>query len=102
MNKPRPFSLRPIYIDERSERLAAVEKRARQQIAAADATAVSAPGKLRCQCSPEEPVDRQRLHAAFASARHRQRKGGGLLLSLPMLLSLVLLLTASLLLLAFT
>ena len=32
MNKPRPFSHKPIYIDSRKERLDAIEQRARREL----------------------------------------------------------------------
>lgn len=77
MKKPRPFSLRPIYIDARQERLKEVELRARRQLGLC--------GDMSVQLSD--------IRGTFAAVqKYRQRRRW--LWSLPMLLSAVLILVA--------
>ncbi|MBO4810520.1 MAG: hypothetical protein J5552_03020 [Prevotella sp.] len=78
MKKPRPFSLKPIYIDEHRERLDQVERRVA-------GTASTQEGMARL---------------SFSASRE---KGGGMpTVSIPMLLSVIIILLASLLLIIFT
>lgn len=51
MKRPRPFSLKPIYIDERRELLTEIEQRARGELG----------------LEPAEQQLSKRLHAAFAA-----------------------------------
>ena len=80
MKKPRPFSLKPIYIDEHRERLAQAEHRASGGVGAQAGT-------------PQ---------LSFSAAKTRQKGGGAFPVSTPMLLSVVLILLASLLLILFS
>lgn len=74
MMKPRPFNHKPIFIDERKERLAQVEQRARGEASA--------------------------LEGVFTS-RQSLRKSA-IQLSVPMLLSVLLILLATVLLIVFS
>lgn len=76
MRKPRPFSHSPIYIDERRERLADIEQRARQQLGLTPSPAF-------------QPSD---LRGAFARVQHHQR-GSGWFWNIPMLLTIAFVLT---------
>lgn len=58
MKKPRPFSHKPIYIDSRQERLAAIEQRARQELGLEQPEAGYA----------------EKLRGAFSSKRHIDRR----------------------------
>lgn len=65
MKKPRPFSHSPIYINERRERLAEIEQRARRELG----------------LSPSADEGPARLQGVFSRGqqhvrRHRQRGGG--------------------------
>ena len=80
MRKPRPFSHSPIYIDERRERLADIEQRARQQLG----------------LTPSPTFQPSDLRGAFARVHHHQR-GSGWLWNIPMLLFLALIALAVLL-----
>lgn len=73
MKKPRPFSHKLIYVDERQERLSEIERRARQEAHPAYSSS--------------------RLHGVFAATQNR-RQGRGLAWSIPMLFSLLLILLA--------
>lgn len=73
MKKPRPFSHKLIYVDERQERLSEIERRARQEA--------------------QPTYSSSRLHGIFAAAQKRQQ-GRGLAWSIPMLFSLLLILLA--------
>ncbi|MBR6827579.1 MAG: hypothetical protein IKM76_05400 [Prevotella sp.] len=77
--KPRPFNHKPIFIDERKERLAQVEQRARGEASAVKPSA---------------------LEGVFTS-RQQQRKSA-IQLSVPMLLSVLLILLATVLLIVFS
>ena len=78
MKKPRPFSLKPIYIDEHRERLAQVERR----VAGA--------------ASAQDGMPRLSFSAS-------KLKGRGMpTVSIPMLLSVIIILLASLLLIIFS
>ena len=78
MKKPRPFSLKPIYIDEHRERLTQVERRVAGAASAQD-------GMTRLSFSASKP------------------KGRGMpAVSIPMLLSVIIILLASLLLIIFS
>lgn len=79
MMKPRPFNHKPIFIDERKERLAHVEQRARDEASAVKPLA---------------------LEGVFTS-RQQQRKSA-IQLSVPMLLSVLLILLATVLLIVFS
>lgn len=79
MMKPRPFNHKPIFIDERKERLAQVEQRARGEASA---------------------VKPSSLEGVFTS-RQQQRKSATQL-SVPMLLSVLLILLATVLLIVFS
>ncbi|MBR3067203.1 MAG: hypothetical protein IKG77_05600 [Prevotella sp.] len=79
MMKPRPFNHKPIFIDERKERLAQVEQRARGEASAVKPSA---------------------LEGVFTS-RQQQRKSA-IQLSVPMLLSVLLILLATVLLIVFS
>ena len=80
MKKPRPFSLKPIYIDEHRERLAQAEHR----VAGGTGAQAGTP------------------QLSFSVAKTRQKGGGAFTVSTPMLLSVVLILLASLLLIIFS
>lgn len=79
MMKPRPFNHKPIFIDERKERLAQVEQRARGEASAVKPSA---------------------LEGVFTS-RQQQRKSA-IQLSVPMLLSVLLILLATVLFIVFS
>lgn len=79
MMKPRPFNHKPIFIDERKERLAQVEQRAHGEASAVKPSA---------------------LEGVFTS-RQQQRKSA-IQLSVPMLLSVLLILLATVLLIVFS
>ena len=79
MMKPRPFNHKPIFIDERKERLAQVEQRARGEASAVKPSA---------------------LEGVFTS-RQQQCKSA-IQLSVPMLLSVLLILLATVLLIVFS
>lgn len=79
MMKPRPFNHKPIFIDERKERLAQVEQRVRGEASAVKPSA---------------------LEGVFTS-RQQQRKSA-IQLSVPMLLSVLLILLATVLLIVFS
>ena len=79
MMKPRPFNHKPIFIDERKERLAQVEQRARGEASAVKPSA---------------------LEGVFTS-RQQQRKSA-IQLSVPMLLSVLLILLVTVLLIVFS
>ena len=79
MMKPRPFNHKPIFIDERKERLAQAEQRARGEASAVKPSA---------------------LEGVFTS-RQQQRKSA-IQLSVPMLLSVLLILLATVLLIVFS
>ena len=78
MKKPRPFSLKPIYIDEHRERLAQAEHR----VAGTD--------------SAQEGMAR----LSFSASKKKCR--GISTVSIPMLLSVIIILLASLLLIIFS
>jgi len=80
MRKPRTFNHKPIYIDERKERLSEVVQRARQ--------------------GQDAPASGN-LKGAFASGQ-RHHRGQGFFFSVPMILSVVVILLAALLLIVFT
>lgn len=79
MMKPRPFNHKPIFIDERKERLAQVEQRVRGEASAVKPSA---------------------LEGVFTS-RQSLRKSA-IQLSVPMLLSVLLILLATVLLIVFS
>ena len=79
MRKPRRFNLRPIYVDERKERLKAIEQKARRELG------------MEAQ---EHPSASERLHGVFTEkAVRRQRPKTGLLQpGIPMLVLLIVIL----------
>ena len=85
MRKPRPFNHKLIYVDERQERLRAIEQQAGMEQDARPLT------------------DYMLLHmqGVFTAAR-KSKRGGGLSLSVPMLLSLLLILLAVVLIITFS
>ncbi len=78
MMKPRPFNHKPIFIDERKERLAQVEQHAHGEVSAVKPSA---------------------LEGVFTS---RQQRKSAIQLSVPMLLSVLLILLATVLLIVFS
>lgn len=79
MDRPRTFSHLPIYIDERKERLADVERRVRQQLGQ----------------GADLPAGRPTsgLHGAFTRNIQRRRRRSVWMQMLPMVLVLIILFT---------
>lgn len=86
MRKPRPFSHKLIYVDERQERLRDLEQRMRQR-ERSDASS---------DCSLAH------LQGVFTAAQKRRGEGRGVPLSVPMLLSVLLILLAVVLIIAYS
>lgn len=76
MNKPRPFSHKLIYVDERQELLEGIEQQARQELGL-----------------DEHAVNPSRLQGVFTAGR-KNGQGRTTAWSIPMLLSLLLILLA--------
>lgn len=82
MNKPRRFYISPIYVDERKERLEAIERQARSELAASSSVSggPSVPGGF-----PAGKTAADSLRGAFRSSQ-RSRRGGAWLWA-PMVLA---------------
>lgn len=78
MNKPRRFYISPIYIDERQERLDAIRRQARTELAAASHAASPSLAPSGLSAGSASAYDAGYLRGAFRSAQRSRRVGAWL------------------------